>query len=172
MPFHASKRLVFLPTAFLVFGLDQLGKSHIATEVAPGARAPLFGDWLAWTNVPAMGGALGFFRDALPGVQLIGFAGLALTATLAIAFFYRGLAPREHGTAAALGALLGGVSSHALDRLRYGSGVDFLHLGSMNSNALPDFSLADVAIVLGVATLILELLTIEFATRASERPPR
>ena len=71
-----------------------------------------------------------------------------------------------------LGAMLGGIASHTVDRLRYGSGVDFLHFGPPTSNVLPDFSLADVAIVLGVATLIIELLAAEFTARAAERPRR
>ena len=66
--------------------------------------------------------------------------------------------------------MLGGIASHTIDRLRYGSGVHFLHFGSVTSNRLPDFSLADVAIVLGVATLIIELLATEMTARASERP--
>jgi lipoprotein signal peptidase len=164
-----SKRATFLPTALVALCLDQLGKMHTTSTLAVGDRESLVGDVFALTHVPAMGGAFGFFRDWLPGAQLIGFSALALCATAVIAFFYRGLAPGEQGTAIALGAILGGIGSHTLDRLRYGSGLDFLHIGPTTSNALPDFSLADVAIVLGVATLIIELLANEMAARARER---
>ncbi len=164
-----SKRATFLPTALVALCLDQLGKMHTTSTLAVGDRESLVGDVFALTHVPAMGGAFGFFRDWLPGAQLIGFSALALCATAVIVFFYRGLAPGEQGTAIALGAILGGIGSHTLDRLRYGSGLDFLHIGPTTSNALPDFSLADVAIVLGVATLIIELLANEMAARARER---
>lgn len=166
-----TKRAAFLPTALIALCLDQLGKMHTTNTLEVGARSSLLGDLLALTHVPAMGGAFGFFRDWLPGAQLIGFSALAICATLVIAFFYRGLGPGEQGTAAALGAILGGIGSHTLDRLRYGSGLDFLHVGPVTSNALPDFSVADLAIVLGVATLIVELLATEMAARASERTP-
>ena len=73
-------------------------------------------------------------------------------------------------TAAALGAMLGGVASNGLDRLRFGMGVDFLHPGPVGSDVLPDFNFADIAIVLGLVTLIAELLATELATRAAERP--
>ena len=63
----------------------------------------------------------------------------------------------------------GGIASNAFDRLRYGSGLDFIHLGSIDSNAVPDFNLADVAIALGVVTLIVELIATEMATRSAER---
>jgi len=165
-----TKRAAFLPVALLALLLDQLGKFHTTTTLEVGARTPLVGDVLSLTHVPSMGGAFGFFRDWLPGAQLIGFALLALCATVIIVSFYRGLAPREQGSAAALGAMLGGIASHAVDRLRYGSGLDFLHLGPITSNAVPDFNIADIAIVLGVVTLIVELLASEMAARASERP--
>ena len=82
------------------------------------------------------------------------------------------LAPREQGNAAGLGAMLGGIASHTIDRLRYGSGLDALHVGPVTSNAVPDFCIADVAIVLGAATLVVEMLATEMAGRASERPTR
>jgi signal peptidase II len=169
-PKKNSKRLVFLSLAFAVVLLDQLGKFQVARTIEIGARVPLIGDLLALTHLPVAGGAFGFFRDWAPSAQLIGFALLSIVATLVIVAFYRGLARGEHGSAAALGAILGGVASNTIDRVRYGSGVDFLHLGSVETDALPDFNLADVAIVLGVVTLILELLATEMATRVSERP--
>ncbi len=165
-----TKRLAFLPVALVAALLDQFGKFHATTTLDVGTRTPLVGDLLALTHVPSMGGAFGFFRDWLPGAQLIGFSLLALCATLIIVAFYRGLSPGEPGSAAALGAMLGGIASHTIDRLRYGSGLDFLHIGPITSNAVPDFNVADIAIVLGVVTLIVELLANEMAARASERP--
>jgi signal peptidase II len=169
-PKRDSKRLVFLSLAFAVVLLDQLGKLQVARTIEIGARVPLIADLLALTHLPVAGGAFGFFRDWAPSSQLIGFALLSIVAALVIVAFYRGLARGEHGSAAALGAILGGVASNTIDRVRYGSGVDFLHLGSVETDALPDFNLADVAIVLGVVTLIFELLATEMATRVSERP--
>lgn len=166
----SSKRLVFIPLAAAVVLFDQLGKFHVAHTIEVGARIPFFGDGLALAHLPAAGGAFGIFRDWLPGAQLIGFALLSIVSIIVVILFYRGLAPGEHGSAAALGAILGGVASNALDRVRYGSGVDFLHLGSVHADALPDFNFADIAIVLGVVTLIVELLATEMATRVSERP--
>ena len=165
-----SKRMVFIPVALAVLFLDQLGKFHVARTVEIGERVSLIGDLVAWTNLPAAGGAFGFFRDWAPATQLIGFALLSTIAILVIVAFYRGLARGEHGSAAALGAILGGIISNTVDRVRYGSGVDFLHLGSVDVDGLSDFNFADIAIVLGVVTLIVELLATEMAARVSERP--
>jgi signal peptidase II len=165
-----SKRWVFVPMAIAVALLDQLAKLHAIRTLDVGARTPLVGDVLALTHLPAAGGAFGILRDATPTTQLIGFAVLSLVSTIVIVLFYRGLAPGEHGSAAALGAILGGIASNFLDRIRYGTGIDFLHLGSADTDAILAFNLADVAIVLGVVTLIVELLATEMAARASERP--
>jgi len=48
-----------------------------------------------------------------------------------------------------LGAALGGATGNLLDRLRHGAVVDFIDL-----RVWPVFNLADVAIVLGVATAL------------------
>jgi lipoprotein signal peptidase len=167
-----AKGAAFVPIALLATAGDQLLKLHATSTVSVGAREPLIGNVLSVTHVPSMGGAFGFFGGWLPDAQLVGFATLALCAATVILLMYRGLAPGERGTAAGLGAMLGGIAGHAIDRLRYGSGLDIIHLGPVESNAVPDFSLADVAIVLGLVTLIVELLATELATRAAERPRR
>jgi len=169
-PTMNSKRLAFLPLAFAVVLFDQFGKFQVVRTIEVGERVPLVGDLLALTHLPVAGGAFGFFRDWVPAAQLVGFALLSIVATLVIVAFYRGLARGEHGSAAALGAILGGIASNTIDRVRYGSGIDFFHLGSVQADALLDFNLADVAIVLGVVTLIIELLATEMAARVSERP--
>jgi signal peptidase II len=152
--------------------LDQLGKWHATTTLEIGGREPLLGDLVSLVHTPVTSGAFGLFRDWPASTQGIVFALLSLMAMLVVVSFYRDLAPGEHGSAAALAAILGGVVSNGIDRLRLGSGLDFLHVGPVPSESLPDFNLADVAIVLGVVTLIVELLATEMATRASERPRR
>lgn len=167
---RSSKRWVFPAVAIGVFLVDQAAKRHAIQSLAPGERVPLLGDVIALTHLPAAGGAFGILRDWPASTQLAVLGLLALVATVVIVAFHRGLAPGEAGSAAALGAILGGIASNTFDRFRYGTGIDFLHVGAVDADPLPDFNLADVAIVLGVATLIVELLATEMAARASERP--
>ena len=167
-----SKYVAFGCVGLVVFALDQLGKRHVGGAVGIGERVPLLGSWLAWTHVPAEGGALGLFRDWSPQAELMGYFVLAAIATAVVGVFLRSLAPRDLGTAGALGAVLAGVLSNSFDRYRFGASVEFLHVGSATSNLLPDFNLADLAILLGVGTLIVELLATEMAARAAERPRR
>ncbi len=167
-----SKYLAFGLVGLVVFVLDQLGKRHVASAVEIGERVPILGSWLAWTHVPAAGGALGLFRDWSPKAELAGYGVIAAIATAVVFVFLRSLAPRDLGTAAALGAVLAGVVSNSFDRYRVGASLEFLHVGPTSSSLLPDFNLADLAILLGVGTLIVELLATEMAARAAERPRR
>jgi signal peptidase II len=167
-----SKRFAFLPLAVFVVALDQLGKLHTSSTIALGSRESLFGDVLSLAHLPVESGAFGFLAGWAPGAQLIGFALLSIMATTVAISFYRGLAPGEFGSAVGLGAILGGIASQTIDRLRVGASVDFIEFGSLRAELLPAFNLADVAITLGVVTLIVELLATEMAARASERPHR
>ncbi len=59
--------------------------------------------------------------------------------------------------AVSLGAIAGGAIGNVIDRLRYGSVVDFIdaHIGAWHWYV---FNVADAAIVCGVALLVLENL--------------
>ncbi len=164
------KRAVLIGVGVCVLGFDQLGKSQAMGRLAEGERVRLLGEFLSLAHVESSGAALGLFRSWSAESQSMVFGFLSLVCAAMVLFFYRGLARGEHGSAAALGAILAGVFSNAIDRFRFGAGIDFLHLGAPDSAWLPDFNLADVSIVLGVVTLIVELLATEMATRAQEKP--
>ena len=171
-PGMQGKWVSFLPTAFAVALVDQVGKWHATTTLELGMHQSLVGDLLWLVHLPATGDAFGVLHGSTQGAQLAGFALLSVVTTIVIGFFYRGLAPREFGSAGGLGAVLGGVLSHSIDRIRVGASVDYLHVGAAAGDMLPDFNFADIAIALGVVTLIVELLATEMAARASEHPRR
>ncbi len=168
----AIKYIAFVLVAAVVFGLDQLGKRFVEGSLAIGEHVPLVSGLIGWTYRPEAGGALGFFRGWAPEAELAGYAVLSFVVLIVSLVFLRSLAPRDFGTTAALGALVGGVASNGIDRYRLGSTIDFIHLGPAASSLLPDFNFADLAVLLGVGTLIIELLANEMAARAAERPRR
>lgn len=157
--------------AVIVAG-DQLGKRHVEATLEIGERVPIIGSLLALVREPTQSGGFGLFRHWSPEAALAGYGGLSLVAIGIAIVFLRALAPRELATAAALGAVIGGIGSNLLDRMRSGASLDFLHFGPTASSFLPRFNLADLAILLGVGTLIVELLATEMAARAAERPRR
>jgi len=166
------KSIAFVAVAAIVLVLDRLGKRAAVSELEVGARIPLVGELLSFARIETTEVALGLFRDWGERGPHVAFAVLSIFCVLLVLLFYRGLARGEHGSAAALGAILAGVLSNAWDRYESGVGLAFLHLGAPDAAHLPDFSLAELAILLGVVTLIVELLAHEMAARVQERPPR
>ncbi|MBW2424411.1 MAG: signal peptidase II [Deltaproteobacteria bacterium] len=167
-----AKRLAFFGVAIVVFGLDRATKHHALSTLEPGERVAYLGEILSLAHVRVPGAAFGLLQSWSEETQRVALGVLSLACVGLIVAFYRGLAPGEHSSAAALGAVLGGVVGNLLDRLLYGVGIESLHLGAPSVEWLPDFSLSDLAIVLGVVTLIVELLASEMAARAQERPRR
>lgn len=170
-----SKRMAFIPLALVVVLLDQLAQFQIANTFEIGESQVLIENVLSLTHVVMGAGVFGLFDDWLPNAQRVGFALLSIVSTVVVASFYRSLAPGEYGMAGALGLMLGAIVSNTVDFIQIGGGIDFLHvgpispIGAISPNRWPDFNVADVAIVLGVTTLIVELLATEMAARASER---
>ena len=167
-----SKTAALLGVAVAVFGVDRIGKYQAMSRLEVGESTPLLGELLSLTHVESLGAALGLFANWSPGGRAFAFVALSAICTGLVLSFHRGLARWEKGSAAALGAILAGVLSNAFDRFQFGVGIDFLHLGAVESTHLPNFNFADVAIFLGVLALIVELLATEMATRAQERPRR
>ena len=54
-----------------------------------------------------------------------------------------------------LGFILGGAIGNLIDRIRYGEVIDFLQFGILPKYKWPTFNLADTAICIGAAMLII-----------------
>ena len=94
-------------------------------------------------------------------------AGLAVAIAI---FLLRWLGRAESSwVALALGLVLGGAVGNAIDRLRFGAVVDFLdfHVAGLHFWA---FNLADSAITVGAAGLLLTTLWAERLSRPADRP--
>jgi len=101
------------------------------------------------------GAAFSFLRDA-GGWQRWLFSGIAVVAVVVITWMLRKHAAQKL-FAFALASILGGALGNLIDRLRLGYVVDFLnfHWGDAH---FPAFNVADSAITLGAACLILDEL--------------
>lgn len=79
--------------------------------------------------------------------------GVTVVATVALAIWM--LRTRSRMTAASLGLVVGGAVGNGIDRVAYGAVVDFVHLHA-GSFSWYVFNVADAAIVLGAAGLVIE----------------
>lgn len=145
------KLRIFLWLPILVVALDQLTKWWVVQNVELGVGSIPVIDGFFWiTHVLNTGIVFGWLRDG----SVLGFLLLTLVAIALVVSFFRQLPPSDVWSAAALALILGGAIGNGIDRLVRGAVVDFLrfNLGLFN---YPDFNVADSAIVIGVAILLL-----------------
>jgi signal peptidase II len=151
-----------LAVALLAIVLDQLSKWLIVTRVMTPPRVievtGFFKIVLAWNtgvsfSMLDMGGAFGRW----------GLAVLALIIVIVLFFWLR--KTRRRLPAIGLGLVIGGALGNVIDRVRVGAVADFL-LFHWRDLYWPAFNVADCAITLGVAALLVDAL---FGSRESHK---
>jgi signal peptidase II len=151
-----------LLSAFIVLA-DQLTKSYITSH---------YGEFEFTTVLPVLditrmhnvGAAFSFLASA-SGWQRWLFVGLAVAVSIAIIVWLCRM-PRSHGLlAAGLALVLGGAIGNVIDRIRLGHVIDFIHF-HWERAYFPAFNVADSAITVGAACLLLDALLDSKRTRA------
>jgi signal peptidase II len=153
-----------LLVALLALVLDQVTKAWVLgffAAVPPGQQIyPLAGFFnlvLVWNR----GVSFGLFNNDA-GINAIAFSVLAAAIIVALLWWLA----RVQSTflALAIGLVIGGAIGNVIDRLRFGAVVDFLdfHLAGWH---WPAFNVADSAICVGVAIIVLDGLLPRRETR-------
>jgi len=143
-----------LVITLLVLVVDQLSKWWLTGLLSahPGGLrlAPFFNLVPVWNR----GVSFGMFNSAA-GDQRWWLIGLALLMVVAL-LIWLGRISRPY-LAGAVGMIIGGALGNVVDRLRFGAVADFFdfHLAGWH---WPAFNIADSAIVLGVAVLLIDSL--------------
>jgi len=140
--------------AGFVLLVDSVSKAWAVSALA-GADLVLVPRALELTYAENRGVAFSMFAEAPSFVRLGILPALALSA--ALLFFFR--ASSRRGTSLArIGAALvvGGALGNLLDRVRLGHVVDFIHAHAGACLDYPVFNVADVAVFVGIALLILD----------------
>jgi len=143
-----------LAVAAIVTALDQAGKFALLRhfqESGCGSRRQILTPFLDLVLTCNPGVSFGLFNRT--GVNSLIFCAVALSIIVVlIAWLSR---VRTTLLAAAIGLVIGGAIGNVIDRLRFGAVIDFLyfHAGAWY---WPAFNLADSAICVGVAAMLLE----------------
>ncbi len=131
---------------------DQVAKWAVLGSFAPGERRVLTG-FFNLVLVFNKGAAFSFLADA-PGWQTPLFVVFSLVAAVIVSvLLFR--SPGRPMFYAGLALILGGALGNVIDRLRFGQVVDFLDFHAIGWH-WPAFNVADSAITVGAALLILE----------------
>jgi len=153
---HRSRATAWLLLSAFIVLLDQISKAYITrhygefefTRVLP---------ILDITRMHNVGAAFSFLASA-SGWQRWVFIGLAVSVSIAIIVWLVRL-PRGASAllTAGLALVLGGALGNVIDRIRLGHVIDFIHF-HWNRAYFPAFNVADSAITVGAALLLLDAL--------------
>ncbi|HEY6095961.1 MAG TPA: signal peptidase II [Gallionellaceae bacterium] len=146
--------LIWLGLAALVIVLDQISKMAVSSHLGygEGVRVTGFFNLVLAHN---QGAAFSFLNDA-GGWQRWLFALIAVAASVWIVYLLR-RHPQQKLFCLALALVLGGALGNLIDRIAYGYVIDFLDF-HWNNNHFAAFNVADSAISVGAALLILDSL--------------
>ena len=172
-----------LLAAMLVFLVDQLSKLYVVTTlgvdhalVKANLAERLFAEnysrelvsFFDLRFVPNVGVSLGLMSASN---EFMRWALVVLTAAIAGGVAWWMWRERKLPDVAALGLVLGGAFGNILDRIRFGYVVDFadLHFGTWRPFLV--FNVADAAITIGVAILLIRALFVREKPQAATPGP-
>lgn len=139
--------VLFAAIAIGVLVLDQLSKAWITSNLDIGESVEVLGEWLHLVHWRNSGALFGLLPQSAPifAVVSIGVVGLIVV--------YHRKAGRGIVTSIALALLLGGAVGNLIDRLRYGSVVDFVDMG-IGPWRFYTYNVADAAISTAIVLLL------------------
>jgi signal peptidase II len=145
--------LKWLWLSALVLVLDQASKLMVASTMPLYQSIPIL-PMFNLLHVHNNGAAFSFLSEA-SGWQRWFFAAMALIISAVLGVWLSRLQQQEKLLALALSLILGGAIGNLIDRLLYGYVIDFLDVYYQQWH-WPAFNIADSAITVGVALLLLE----------------
>ena len=159
MGIFVVKALFFFLSIFLVIVIDQWTKLSVLSHFEYGESLPVIQNFFSITYVRNTGAAFGFLASANPGFRVPFFLIVPLIAMVVLGFLYRDLPKDARYRSMALGLVSGGAFGNLIDRVRLGYVVDFLDCHWKTDYYFPAFNVADSAICVGVAILLLSTLS-------------
>ena len=144
---------IWLWLSFGVIALDQLTKAVVRAHLQPYLPHSVIPGFLNWTLAYNTGAAFSFLADQ-QGWQRWLFSALAIVVSAVLARWL-GKTPRgDWRTALPLALVIGGALGNLIDRLHAGHVTDFIQV-YFGAWAFPSFNLADSAISVGAALLVI-----------------
>ncbi|HUV22838.1 MAG TPA: signal peptidase II [Gammaproteobacteria bacterium] len=147
-----TSQLKWLWLSLGVIIIDQITKQIAEAQLSlhqPINLMPYF-DWYLTYNT---GAAFSLLADA-GGWQRWMFTAIAIVVSLVIVQWIRKLEPGDSLTALSLSLILGGAIGNLIDRILLGHVIDYIQVW-LGSYPFPAFNIADAAISVGAALLIL-----------------
>lgn len=136
--------------AAVIIALDQWTKHLVMTYMERGQSIPIIPDVFHLTSHRNMGAAFGIMQN-----KQTFFIVITIAVVVGIIISMIRIGRTQPLVSLALSMVLGGAIGNFIDRVSMGQVVDFLDFTLIN---FPIFNVADMAITIGVAILLLDVL--------------
>ena len=150
---HSRLGAMLLLVTAPVLALDQLSKLYISLHFRLYQTVPIVTNWLDVTYTLNPGAAFSLFATMPAAFRGVFFVVLSIVAIIVlVTLLARHSTPLSSGLA--FGLILGGTIGNLIDRLARGKVIDFIYFHH-NSFSYPVFNIADSAITVGVAIILI-----------------
>jgi signal peptidase II len=151
-----SRRLeIWLPLVIVV--LDQLTKAIVRSSVPLHSSVTVVPGLMDFTHVQNSGAAFGILNVTEFPFKTVVIAVIATAALIGVGVYAASLAHHQVVARTGLALIIGGAAGNLIDRVVTGSVVDFVDV-YWRSYHFWAFNVADSAITVGVAIMILDML--------------
>ena len=146
---------IWLPLLIVV--LDQLTKAIVRSNVPLHSSVTVVPGLVDFTHVRNSGAAFGILNVTEFPVKTAALAVIATAALIGVGMYAASLARHQVAARTGLALIIGGAAGNLIDRVVTGSVVDFVDV-YWRSYHFWAFNVADSAITVGVAIMILDML--------------
>ena len=153
-----SARTIHFVLALLVVLLDRWTKRLVAARIGMYTHIQIIPGFFRLTHTENTGAAFSLFADSPSHWKTVLLIGFSMVAMVIVSVLLWKQTRALTITGIALSLILGGAVGNLWDRLASGRVVDFL-LFYVKQYQWPVFNLADSAIVVGAALLVIEILS-------------
>ncbi len=150
-------RSAYLWIAGVIVALDQVTKALVDDFMTLHESRTIVEGLVRLTYVQNRGAAFGILSEAGLPYQSLMFSVVSLLALLAIALYAWRMPAHSRLPQTALALVMGGAVGNLLDRARLGYVIDYVDV-YWGAHHWPAFNVADSAITIGVALLVVDIL--------------
>jgi len=149
------QKLAIISTIVVV--LDQVTKVAVQKAITPYHAIKVIPGFFNLTHVYNPGGAFGFAADQSAMVRAVLFLFISALALIFIFYFYKKTPDSYRMLATGFALIFGGAIGNLIDRIRFGTVVDFLSF-YFRGWSWPSFNIADIAISAGMVIFVYHIL--------------
>jgi signal peptidase II len=151
-------KLKFVLITAIVLVLDHATKYWVTSALSLGESIEVIRGYLRISYVINYGVAFGLFAEPQSAWKPYFLAAMAVIAVVVIVIYSLRTPAGRQFLQSALAITTGGILGNFSDRLLHGSVVDFIEVHFKNQFYWPTFNVADTAITIGIAMLLIDSL--------------